>query len=242
MNLQHALIALALTASGSAQAFSCAPTGTQECRLELSTVTIVFDSGVLNFDGDSQFNGTDGYVVGYTIGSGQFPNLDTVDTGGGRRAGFSFNPGMYGQVGGSGFEGSHEAFASFGFTGLQFIAKPGFKVDEVEFTVTGGFTQVGNGHVALQVQGPLQITGDLFSAQSLYAPGTGDYAAWLSASAHYEEGDDGGANAYGTASAFFDSASIVARVSPVPLPGAVLSMLSGLGTLAIVTSRRAGKA
>jgi len=229
MTRRHLLLALALIASGSAQAFSCAPTDNQECRLELSKVSIVFDSGVYNFDGDSQFIGSDGYVQGFTVGAGQFPDLAPVDANGGLRAGFSFNPGMVGQVGGSGFSGDHEAFASFGFYGLQFIARPGYQVDAVEFSVAGGRTQVGNGYVALNLPGGPQFTGDLFKSQALFAPGTPQFGAYFSANASYEEGEDGIPASYGKASAFFDAVSLVAHVSAIPEPGtAALWLLGGL--------------
>ena len=217
MTPRHTLLAIALAASSSAQAFSCAPTGNAECRLELSTITIVFDAGIYNFDGDSQFNGSDGYVQGYTVGAGQFPDLTPIDTHGGLHVGFSFAPGMVGVVGGSGFNGTHEAFASFSFNGLQFIAKPGFQVDAVAFSVHGGLTQVGNGHVGLLIPGVPQFVGDQFTARDLYAPGTPQFIAAFSASASYQEGEDGTAVSYGTASAFFDSASIIAQVRAIPL-------------------------
>jgi len=220
-------IILALAATANAHAFSCAPSESQECLLELSTLTIVFDSGVYNFNGDSQFNGTDGYVTGYTTGAGQFPELAIVDNNGGQRVGFSFLPAMYGQVGGSGFEGYHEASASFTFDALQFIAKPGYRVDAIEFSVSGSRTQVGNGYAALGVPGVPQFTGDQFVATGLYDPINTSFGAGFFVNAFYEQGEDGTAAAYGTASAGFTAASLVVHVSPVPEPSTVVLWIIG---------------
>lgn len=241
MSLPRTLFACALAAgAGTAQAFSCAPTQSDECRLELSTLTIVFDAGIYNFDGDSQLNGSDGYVVGYTVGAGQFPDLDAVDSNGGTRVGFSFDPGMYGQVGGSGFSGDHEAFAYFTFNNLQFIPKPGYRLDGVEFTVAGSFSRVGNGYVALGVPGAVQFNGDQFTGSHLFDTFSlqQQYMAYFSANASYEEGEDGTAASYGTASAAFDFASLVAHVSAVPEPQvSALWLLGGLGVAGAVRMR-----
>jgi hypothetical protein len=237
--MKYVLIALGLAVCGSAHAFSCAPTQGNECRIELSTVTIVFDAGIANFDGDSQFNGSDGYVHGFTVGAGQFPELTLVDHAGGTRVGFSFAPGMIGVVGGSGIEGTHEAFAYFAFTGLQFIARNGYRVDGVEFAIDGARTTVGNGYVGLTVPGVPVFSGDQFSARGLYATNTAQYWAGFTASASYEEGEDGTAVNYGTASAEFTAASLVAHVSAVPEPST--AGLSALGALMLGVAMRRGR-
>ena len=238
MMLQPATAALALSASFAAQAFSCAPTGNLECRLELSTLSIVFDAGVYNFNGDSQFNGSDGSVTGYTAGAGQFPELIAVDSAGGMRAGFSFAPNMAAGVGGSGISGNHEATASFSFDNLQFIARPGYRVDGVEFSVSGYRSQVGNGWAWIGVPGIPVYNGDQFSASHVYAPDTASYAASFGASATYLEGEDGTAAAYGTASVAFTAAGLVARVSAVPEPPAWCLWLPAGALLATAGWRR----
>lgn len=231
--------ALSLAAAGGAQAFSCAPTGGDECRLELSTMTIVFSSGVYSFNGDTQTQGQDAYAQGFTTFSGDFPTLTEVDTPHGRRAGFSFAPGMFGQVGGSGFEGYHEAFASFGFNDVQFIARPGYRVDGVTFTVHGARSRVGNGYVALAVPGTPRFHQGQFKASHTFAPATTSFEAYFSAVAQYEEGPNGTAASYGTAAASFSFASLVAHVSPVPEPGTLpLAALGGLALAAALRRRR----
>jgi len=233
------LAALLFTAHASAQAFSCAPTGGDECRLELSTVTIVFDAGVYNFNGETQFIGTDGYVNGYTTGSGDFPELTPIDTNGGLRAGFGFAPPMYGQVGGSGFEGYHEASASFLFVGMAFVAKPGFQVDGVELTVTGTRTSAGNGYVGLTVPGIPTFDGDQFTGSAVLDPFSAQaFGAGFTINAYYEEGEDGGAAAFGTASAALTSARLLVHVSAVPEASAYALMLAGLGLVGWAARRR----
>jgi hypothetical protein len=216
-------------ALGSAQAFNCAPTESSECRLELSTMTIVFDSGIYNFNGDTQTQGNDAYAQGFSTGAGDFPELTAIDTDNGRQVGFSFAPQMLAQVGGSGFDGYHEAYASFGFYGLQFIARPGWRVDAVRFTVSGSRSRVGNGYVGLAVPGIPHFDNDQFVASHRFAPAAADYEAYFIANAQYQEGPDGTALAYGTAAVSFDFASLVAQVSAVPEPGsAALALLGGL--------------
>lgn len=219
MKSHMALAALAVAASGAAQAFSCAPTGNAECRLELGTVTIVFESGVYNFDGDTQFNGSDGYATGYTVGAGQFPELEPLEAHGGLSAGFAFVPGMAAWVGGSGFEGTHEAFVYYSFSAMQFIPRPGYRLDGVELTVTGALTKAGNGYVGLYLPISPVFSGDSFTMRHVYGPETRDFFAGFFATASYMEGDDGTAADYGTASASFSWTSLVAHVSAVPEPG-----------------------
>lgn len=230
MSSKQSLAALILVAAaGSAQAFNCAPTENNECRLELSTMTIVFDSGIYNFNGDTQTQGEDAYAQGFTTGAGDFPDLTAVDLRKGREVGFSFSPQMFAQVGGSGFDGYHEAYALFGFYGLQFIAKPGYQVDAVTFTVAGARARVGNGYVGLAVPGTPRFHNGHFTAHHVFAPTTTDFEAYFIANAQYEEGPGGTAISYGTASASFDFASLVAQVSAVPEPaGLPMAVLGGL--------------
>jgi len=237
MHAKHLLAAIALCVCASAQAFSCAPTGHLECRLELSTVTVVFDAGVMNFDGDSQTNGPDAFIAGYTVGAGQFPDLTPLDLAGGTRAGFSFDPGMYGAVGGSGFNGYFEASASFLFTGLRFEARPGFAVTGVEFTVAGARDAVGTGYVALNLPTAPLFTGSEFVAGRMYG-NTEDLGASFYMSASYLEGEDGTAASYGTASARFSLASVVAHVTAVPEPATAWLLLAGGVGIAAAQRRR----
>ncbi|WP_046111834.1 hypothetical protein [Aquincola tertiaricarbonis] len=218
-------IVLTCCAAG-ANAFSCAPTETEDCRLELSTVTVRWDKGIDNFIVDTQFNGSDGYVNGYGS-SADFPNLTAVDTAGGTRAGFSFLPNMVGQVGGSGINGYHEGSASFLFERMEFIAKSGFKVDAIEFTITGSRSQVGNGYAAIGVPGVPEFTGDSFVATALWTPNQTTFGGSISVSASYQEGEDGTAADYGTAFASLDSVRIVAHVSAIPEPAQAYMLLSG---------------
>lgn len=240
MNARHLLPVVALAAHAGAQSFSCAPTEGQECRIELSSVIIVFDSGIYNFNGESQFVGSDGYVYGYTTGSGDFPDLTLIDTNDGQRAGFSFAPQMYGQVGGSGFEGFHEASAYFTFSAMQFIARPGYRVDGVELSASGSRTSAGNGYVALLVPGVPTFNGDQFTGSAVLDPFSAQtFAAGFSANAYYEEGPDGTAAAFGTASAALTAASLIVHVSAVPEPAsAPLWLLGGLGLLTAQRARR----
>jgi hypothetical protein len=226
MKLWPLFAILPLAAHASAQAFSCAPTEGQECRLELSSVTIVLPSGIYNFDGDSQLIGGDGYVYGYTVGGGQFPDLTPIDTSG--RAGFSFVPPMYGAVGGSGIEGYHEAIATFTFSSMQFVAKPGYRVDGVELSVSGTRTTAGNGSVSLLVPGVPVFSGDEFTGTAMLDPFSAQtFSGGFSATAYYEEGPGGTAASYGTASAALTAASLVVHTSAVPEPATALLWLLG---------------
>lgn len=220
-----------------ANAFSCAPTETQECLLELSTVTVRWENGIDNFIVDTQYNGTDGYVYGYSS-SADFPNLTAVDTAGGTRAGFSFVPNMVGQVGGSGINGYHEGSASFLFERMEFIAKSGFRVDAIEFTISGSRSQVGNGFAAIGVPGVPEFTGDSFVATALWTPNQTTFGGSISVSASYQEGEDGTAADYGTAFASFDSVRIVAHVTAVPEPATLFLCIAGLVLLAGACSLR----
>ncbi|MCR5864045.1 hypothetical protein [Aquincola sp. J276] len=219
--------------AGSAHAFSCAPTGSSPCEIEFSTATVVFDQGTLNFSSETQFNGTDGSVNGYA--PGDFPELTPVDTDGGTRVGFSFTPNMSAQVGGSGFQGFHEATASFTFERLVFAPKAGYQLVGVEFTVTGARGQVGNGQAPIAVPGIPVQNGDTFVASDVWHPFQTTFSASLGANAFYQEGPDGTAAEYGTAFARFDSVRIVAHLAPVPEVGT--GALSLLGLLALGSLR-----
>jgi hypothetical protein len=239
MRAHHLWPVVALLAHAGAHALSCGADEGDPCLLELSTVTIVFSQGIYSFDGDSQLIGSDGYVNGYTAGSGQFPELTSLDTDGGLRAGFSLAPAMVGQVGGSGIEGSHEAFAYFTFSGLQFVAKPGYRIDGVELSASGSRATAGDGYVALLVPGVPIFDGDRFSGSAVLDPFSAQsFSAGFSANAYYEEGDDGTAAAYGTARASIDAASVVVHLSAVPEPASVaLWLLGGMFAMRLGAAR-----
>lgn len=222
----------ALLAAAPALAFDCHATEYESCVWDLGTVRVHFDAGIGSFDGDSQINGTDGYVVGYTVGTNDFPALTAVDTAGGTQAGFSFAPPMLGVVGGSGFEGEHEAYADFYFAETWFEAAPGWRIDAIVFTVAGAATQAGDGYVYLDVPGAPVFSGQSFVASALRDPTTTYWSASFSAWAPYEEGEVGTAAVFGTAMARFDAVSIVALVSAVPEPGSAWLGLAGLVALA----------
>lgn len=228
-----------LLASG-AHAFSCAPTGTAPCEVQFSTATLVLDQGTLNFFGETQFNGSDGSVSGYA--PGDFPELTVIDTAGGTRVGFTFTPNMSAQVGGSGFEGFHEATASFAFERLIFAPKAGYQLTGVEFTVTGARGQVGNGQAPIAVPGIPVQNGDTFVASDVWHPFQTTFSAFLGANAFYQEGEDGTAAAYGTAFARFDSVSIVAHIAAVPEAGtSELMLMGGLALAGLVGLRRGSR-
>lgn len=216
--------------------FSCVPTDTYECRLDLSRLTIVFGSGVNNYQSDGQLNGLDGWVAFDST----FPTLTPVDESGGLRAGFQFVPVLAGQVGGSGWSGTHEAMAFLRFDQLAFVPRPGWRVDAVEFSTRGERGSAGNGSVALGLPGAPVFDGSGFSASGLFAPQTVTWQVWFSALAEYEEGDDGDAVSYGTAWASFSSFRLVAHLSPVPEAPALALWLGGAGLLALARVRRRG--
>ncbi|MEF8701343.1 MAG: hypothetical protein V5B33_18925 [Candidatus Accumulibacter sp. UW20] len=95
-----------------------------------------------------------------------------------------------------------------------------------------------DGHVGLLLPGVPQFVGDQFTAESLLAPGTPQFIAAFTVSASYEEGEDGTAASYGTASAFFNSASIVAQVSAIALPEPAGFSLWLLGGFALAAAQR----
>lgn len=229
---------LALTAPAT-HAFTCTPTEGDECRLALGPLTVVFEAGQYSFDGDSQLNGSDGYVTGYTVGTFEFPALTPLDLGGGR-FGFSFSPPMSGAVGGSGIEGEHEASASFRFDSLRFEAAPGFRLDDLIFTVTGERRSNGVAGVALNLPGTPVFQGDAFSASGSLPLGSTGFGAGFSAWTVYEEDGEGGAASYGTAFAMFHGVSLVAQVSAVPEPSAWALWAVGVVGAAGLTRRRRG--
>lgn len=222
-------LSVAVALAGSAHAaFNCTPTGGDECKLQLSHVTLMFDSGVNNYVVDSYLSGEDGYVYAPY----DFPDLTPIDDAGGTRAGFTFSPYVYGTVGGSGIDGHHEAWAALEFRDLRFEADEGWRVKWVEFTVEGTRGRVGNGRVMLSTPGNRVFNGDSFVARGRFAPDTSLYQAVFSATARYREGPNGTAKEYGTAYASFDKVSLVAHVQAVPEPATVLMWLGGLAAVA----------
>jgi hypothetical protein len=95
-----------------------------------------------------------------------------------------------------------------------------------------------DGHVGLLLPGVPQFVGDQFTAEGLLAPGTPQFIAAFTVSASYEEGEDGTVASYGTASAFFNSASIVAQVSAIALPEPAGFSLWLLGGFALAAAQR----
>lgn len=236
MRLHDVAGAVALLSAFQAQAFSCAPTDNQECRLELPSLTVLFDSGIYNFDGDSQLSGSDGQVIGYTAGTGAFPELVPTHTA--SRAGFSFVPTMQAEVGGSGVDGTHEASASFAFSALQFIARPGWRIDAITFEVDGTRYSTGNGSVALNLPGAALATGaQSFTSSGVFAPTTANFAASFGVGADYLEGEDGTAASFGTAGASFTAVRLLAHVSAVPEPSTPALWLLGAAGLGLIARR-----
>ena len=233
------LVGLLTLAAPATHAFTCTPTEGDECRLVLGPLTVVFEAGQFSFDGDSQLNGSDGYVTGYTVGTYEFPDLTPLDLGAGR-FGFGFLPPMSGAVGGSGFEGEHEASASFRFESLRFEVAPGFRLDDLVFTVTGERRSSGVAGVALNLPGTPVFQGDAFTASGALPLGSTGFGAGFSAWTVYEEDGEGGAASYGTVYARFDSVSLVAQVSAVPEPSAWALWAVGVVGAAGLAHRRRG--
>lgn len=238
MKLHHWLFAAGCALASTAHAFSCAPTGSDPCTLELSTATVVFDQGTSNFFGETQASGSDAFVGGYA--PGDFPELTAIDTQKGTRVGFSFTPNMYAQVGGSGFQGFHEASASFTFDNLVFAPRAGYYLTGVEFTVKGARGQVGNGQAPIAVPGIPVQDGDNFTSSDVWHPFQKTFTAALAANAFYQEGPDGTAAEYGTAFARFDYVSIVAHIAAVPEPDSTWLLLAGAAALGGFRHRKRG--
>lgn len=212
-------------------AFNCAPTEGEECRLTIGPLTIAFLDGVYSFDGDSQLNGQDGYVTGYTVGTHQFPDLTPLDLGQGR-LGFEFAPGMAGAVGGSGFAGEHEASATFAFTRIRLEPAPGWQVMGQELSITGERRTVGNGIVVLNLHGTPSFDGDRFVSLGSAPADNDGFGAGFSTWTVYEEDGDGGAASYGTAYARFDSVRFMVQLAPVDEPATGWMALAGVLALA----------
>lgn len=219
------LAALALSCAP-ALAFDCAPTEGDECRFTVGALSVAFVDGIYSFDGGSQFNGSDGFVRGYTVGSYEFPDLTPVVEGPGR-VGFTFAPGMEGSVGGSGFTGEHEASAWFAFTHLRFEAAPGWEIYGLEMTITGERRVVGVANVFLNLHATPVFNGDSFVALGSAPADSNGFAASFSAWTVYEEDGEGGAASYGTAYARFDSVTVIALMQPVPEPATWALWLGG---------------
>lgn len=221
-----------------ALAFNCTPTEGEECIFSQGPFVVVFEAGQYSFDGDSQLNGVDGQVGGYTAGTFEFPDLTPLDLGG-NWYGFEFTTPMFGSVGGSGFSGDHEASANFRFEYLRFEAAPGWRIDSLELGVTGERRTVGIASVAFNVPGAFQFAGDSFTTSGLLPLESTGFGAGFSAWTTYEEDGDGGAASYGTAYARFDNVRLVAQLNPVPEPATALLWLMGVALLGVCSRRQA---
>ncbi|GCL65101.1 PEP-CTERM sorting domain-containing protein [Pseudaquabacterium pictum] len=223
-----------------AVAFNCTATEGEECIFNRGPLVVVFEAGQYSFDGDSQLNGVDGQVGGYTAGTFEFPDLKPLDLGSGR-FGFEFSTPMFGSVGGSGVSGDHEVSANFRFEYLRFDAAPGWRIDSLELAVTGEKRTVGVASVALNVPGALRFAGDLFTTSGILPLESTGFGAGFSAWTTYEEDGDGGAASYGTAYARFDNVRLVAQLSPVPEPATALLWLMGAALLRFCSMRQASR-
>ena len=141
-------------------------------------------------------------------------------------------PQIYANVGGSGFQGLHEAAANLQFTGLSFAADPGYYVVSVQAIVRGSFALVGNGYGGIAAPGIVQWdTPPSFIATTLIDPAAADTSVGFTVAASYLEGEDGTAASFGTANASIDSLEFVVTVSPVPESSTAALLLMGAAML-----------
>lgn len=206
----------ALTAPLVATAAICPPTG-DPCTVDLGHASVTFLQGLNSYAAwAEQINGSEGYF-------GSSPDFistfQAVHSPG--RDGFSFLPQVYAAVGGGGTNGFHEVRGYFEFYDVRFDPHPGYRIDSVDFVVTGTQDFVGDAYVTLNVPGSIAITGNTFTSTSSYGPELPYLRAEFTTSASYLQGDDGTAVFYGAASAAFGTAQLVANVSAVPEPGSL---------------------
>lgn len=210
--------------------------GRDPCTMDLGRVLAVLDQGDAGYHAESWMpEGWDGY---HNADAAFRPSLK-VEAGPGSD-GFSWRPGLYGYVGGSGLAGHHMVEATFTFQGLSFQAKPGWRLQRLEFVLTGTASSSGNGSIEAWLPGTVADLGQgTWRAAGVLNPadaGTSRYGFRIGAS--YLPGDDGGGASDGAASMVIDSARFMAHVTAVPEPAAAASLLAGLGLLAATRRRR----
>ena len=201
------------------------------CTIDLSTITITYNP----YSSYSSFSLlSDGWS--FPNETWQMPTLTEVDATG--RAGFTFNPELQIELmGGYGASGSGSAY--FNLSGLVFAPKAGYKIDSIEFGVSGSRAASGDASAAVTVPGAPVFSGDNFDSMALLPASTTDFSAGVNISASYAEGPDGTALYFGSSRAGLDSVRLVANVSAVPEPETLALLLAGLPLIALARRRRA---
>jgi hypothetical protein len=229
-----ALGGVLLAAAAPALAAGC-DGSSDPCTLDLGNVTATFAEGAASYFADAQFTqGNDGSAYAFPD---FLSTLQVVNTPG--RSGFSFTPQLYANVGGSGFNGVHEVVGYFDFHGVSFAAKPGYRIDGLEFKVSGNRSSVGDATAFVGVPGITVYDGDNFEATAALNPGDASVHAEFTINAVYLADEYGGAIYYGAASASFSAASFIAQVSAVPEPQTWALFGLGAAVLAARGFRRA---
>lgn len=220
-----AVASLGVLASSMAVAAACAPSS-DPCTVDLGNATVTFGQGSGSYFADAMLTmGSDG---SYGANTDLFSTFAIVHQSGGD--GFSFAPQVYGAVGGSGMNGFHEVMGYFRFIDMTFAAKPGYQLDGVQMTVTGTQNFFGDASATVSVPVAAISNGSNFSFSGAIDASNAYLQADFIINASYLEGPNGTALSYGTASASFDSATFIARVSAVPEPShwAMLGLGAGL--------------
>jgi hypothetical protein len=208
------------------------------CTLDLGKVGVEFPQGAFSYAADALMtNGSDGYAG---FASGFLPTLAEIHGAG--TDGFSFNPQIVGNVGGSGINGVHEVQAFFEFNDIAFLAQPGYKIDQIDFIVSGSSGRVGDSSVDIVLPGPLVFNGEAFTSTAVLGAATTKFRGEFTINAVYVDGGADPPPFYGTANASFDKVSLVAHVSAVPEPQHAALLLAGLLVLGAAGPRllRAG--
>ncbi len=216
---------LGLLASSLATAAACPP-NSDPCTVDLGNATVTFGQGSGSYFADAALNmGSDG---SYSAVPDLFSTFSIVHQSGGD--GFTFLPQVSGAVGGSGMNGFHEVVGYFRFIDMTFAAKPGYQLDGVQMSVTGTQNFFGDASATVTVPVAAISNGSNFSFSGPIDASNAFLQAEFVVNASYLEGPNGTALSYGTASASFDSATFVARVSAVPEPShwAMLGLGAGL--------------
>jgi hypothetical protein len=226
--LTRAAAASALIAISGHAAAAC-DGSSDPCSLDLGRITVDFSQGAASYVAEALvLYGSDAY---YGAASGFLPSVQAIH--GADVDGFAFSPQVYASVGGSGINGYHEVHASFEFSDIGFFAKPGYRIDSIDFVVTGSTAWVGDAYASFGLPAAMVFNGNDFSASGSWgAGGSTSFRGEFNVSASYLQGDDGTAISYGTANASFDRVSFTAHVSAVPEPQAAALLWAGLGLLA----------